>query len=131
MQSGSLVQKVVASRSVSAAGRRKHKTADARRFRKFRQADRGAMVNIVGEFRIEITEGIVGEGAQVDNRIKPFEIGFREIAKILSQLSYIRIGIPEIATCEEVRVQSHHIVSRGLQNWACYGADVAFVTGQN
>src|SRR5258708_37794154 len=73
MTAGRLVEKVIAGRSISAAGRGKHEAADACGFREFRKPDRGGMVDIVGELRIQIAQWVVVKCAQEHDRVQALQ----------------------------------------------------------
>ena len=98
----------------------------------FGEADAGAMIDVVGEFGVEIAERIVRQRRQMDDRVEAVEIGRRHVAHVLADApapaticAAGRIG----AALIEIAVAADDLVARLQQHRHHHGADVALMAG--
>ncbi len=126
-----LVDKVGGRLAVVAARRRKQETAHAGLLGHVSHMHAAAMIDVVGDVRVEIAQRIVRQRCQVDNRILSCEILGTDIADVLADMwhrslrtapvvgaSFVEVGIEtgDCVPCPE-QVRHHH------------GSEIALVAG--
>src|SRR6266851_1097471 len=122
---GVLAHRRVSGSSVVAAGRGEHEAAYPDFLGERGEADRGAVVDVEGELRVEIAEGIVGERREVRDRIDPLEIpGFERAHVLRDRPDGVGPGA-EGRSPVEVCVDADHLVARGDHHRRHHGADVS------
>ena len=89
------------------------------------------MVDVVGQGRVEVAQGIVRQRGQVHDRVDPVELLHRDVAQVGVDLRDRRepVGIAERAAAIQVGVEPDDVVSRRLEDGDEDGADVAEMTG--
>src|SRR5271165_3165856 len=68
------VQKVVACSSIRAARGRKDEASDTGGLCQLRHVDRGTMIDVVGQLRIQISEWVIGQRTEMNDGIKASKI---------------------------------------------------------
>src|ERR1041384_545315 len=69
------------------------------------------MIDVEGQLRIEISQGIVGQSGQMDHRVNAFEVGCLNVAKIFDDLrNHDRLG-SKGAGAIQMRVQTDNFVA--------------------
>src|ERR1700735_2428799 len=88
------------------------------------------MIDIVRELRVEIPQWIIRERSQMHDRVKAFQVCPGKIPQILAHLGNSRQRATEVATSEEIGVETTHLIASGTKNRPCHGADITFMTSQ-
>ena len=125
-----LVEKVVGSRSaVHRAGRGEHEPPHPRVLCGPCHLKRSVEIDVVRPALVEITDGIVRKGSQVDDRVEPLEIGARHVAYVASGRRDGGEIAPEVTSLVETGVEPDHVVTRLSQLRGEHRADVAVASG--
>src|SRR5690606_24793501 len=93
--------------------------------------DGGMVVDLEREVRLEVAEGIVGEGRQVKHGLATGQVGQRDVPYVLADGgNAAQAGIrSECTTAVEVAVQPDDFVAAGQKHGDEDGADVPEVSG--
>ena len=112
---------------VEAAGGREHVALDAGFLGRPRQRERGRVVDGESQIGIEIAQGVVGQGGQMDERVETLQVAGRNVAEVLPDgRDRLRID-PEGAGFEEVGVEPGHLMACFEQQVGQDRPDVAVV----
>jgi hypothetical protein len=89
------------------------------------------VVHVVHQDRTEVTQRIVGEGREVDDRVETGQRVGRDVPDIdVERADVCHLGgIAEVAGVVQVGVQADDVVSRLVEHRHQHGADIAAMAG--
>jgi hypothetical protein len=91
--------------------------------------DRAAVIDLVRQVRIEISQRIVRERGEMHDGVASAQVGGLDVANILHDGGHLRHAAAERAAVIQVDVHAEHVVPGGLQAPRQDRADVAEMTG--
>src|SRR5205823_556490 len=122
---------VVGTGAVQAARRREQEPGYPGGLGGARQPHRGAVVDVVGQFGIEVAERVVAQRPEMHHRIRRHlgQLLGRHVPQVGAQRRYrLRRGTQD-AVGEQARVQTDHLVAGGGQPGNQHAAEVSLVAG--
>src|SRR5918995_3252212 len=114
---------------VEAARRREQEPLHARPTGRPGEADRGSVVDVVRELRVEVTERIVRKRRKVDDGFETLEMAGLDVAEIKPDAGDRLPAIPEAARLVKAGVEPHHLVTGLDQQRDHDRSDVALMAG--
>jgi hypothetical protein len=92
---------------------------------------RSPPVDVVGQLRIQVAQGVVGQRRQVAYGVDPLQVGHLDVAQVLDDLGHRSDGalVTEGAPSVQVGVIADHLVSFPQQQPCQHHADVAPMAG--
>src|SRR5208337_3463530 len=109
------LQNLIARRAVETARRRIEETLHARILGQLGQVHRGAIVNVKSQLRVQVTQGVVGERRQVNNRVETLEVGEGSVTDVFADPAMTFRRWVEIAIKVKIRIHSRDVVTLALK----------------
>src|SRR5712664_4013608 len=92
--------------------------------------NRSLVINFVGQLRVEVAKGIVGEPGKMKYRIKTIEVGWRNVPDVFANRGELTRRLAECALLEQAAIQADDFVTGVSQEWSHDGSDVPKVPSQ-
>jgi hypothetical protein len=112
-----LIQQVVATGAVVAAGRREDESLHAGLLGQLGQLDRCRMVDLEGQTRIQVAQGIVRKAGKMENGVKALHILQGRITNVFADLRYVGDPVTEGAALEKVSIEPNYFMPCLQQHW--------------
>jgi len=128
VERGLLGEVAVCAGAIQAARRREHVAPDADLLGGPGQADRGVEVDVVGEVGVEIAQRIVGQRAEVDDRVEAAQVIGGDVAEIDVEGGDLVGRGPEVAVVEVAGVEADDLDALPAKQRNELDADVTAMT---
>ena len=66
--------------------------------------NRSQVINLVGQLRVEISEGVVGESGKVKYRMETLKVGRRNVPDVFANVGELPRGLAKCALLEQAAV---------------------------
>src|SRR5262245_62324950 len=86
------------------------------------------MIDVIGQAPTQVAQRVFRQRRQMNNGFKTLQVGPGALANILADLGNCRISRTEIATREEIGVETSYFVPSFPQHAAAYHTNIALMT---
>jgi hypothetical protein len=106
-----LGHEIVACRAIETAGRREEESRHPGLSREAGKSDRREMVDVERTGRVEVSQRVVAQARQVNDRVEPTEVSLVHVSDVLFDRWHRRELLPEQASSKQIGVEPNNPVT--------------------